>query len=252
MSRPTQPSWLVPEPFTDVPLGPLRPGKEAQIDLVERVGADGTACLLVNKRYVPRKVGAKGELEALGLQRASTFRHDVEYREGRQFRKTRDRRAVERMSSYGRQLLQSRWTGHEHQVMTTLWEAGMAVPYPVSYNEDVFVLQYLGASDGAAPQLARAGLGPDQVAAAAGQLESGLHAMVAAGWVHGDLSAYNLLWWDDQLWFIDFPQAVDLAANPQGVDFLHRDTLNIARWFNARGHPLDGEELFAELLGSWT
>ncbi len=248
MSRTTQPSWLIEEPYVEVPLGMLRPGKEAQIELVRRIGDNDASCLLVHKRYVPRKVGAKGELEAMGVQRASAFRHDVEYREGRQFRKTRDRRAVERMSSYGRQLLQSRWTGHEFQVMRVLWEAGVNVPYPVSYAEDIFILEYVGAEDGAAPQLARAKLDSRQLEVAAAQMVTGLEAIVATGWVHGDLSAYNLLWWDEQLWFIDFPQALDLAANPQGLNYLHRDVLNVSQWFSAKGLVLDGEDLFAQLL----
>lgn len=243
-----EPQWLVPEPSHDTPLGPLRQGKEAQIDLVRRTGADGSTCLLVHKRYLPRNVETKGELESLGVQRSSTFRHDVRYREGRQFRKTRDRRAVERMTAHGRQLLQARWTNHELTVMRALWDAGAAVPYPVSHADDVFVLQYLGDEDAAAPQLARARLTPAQLAEAAAQLVAGLELIAAAGWAHGDLSAYNLLWWEDRLWFIDFPQAVDLAANPQGLGFLHRDALNVARWFTAKGHPLDGEDLFARLL----
>ncbi|MFV0258523.1 MAG: hypothetical protein ACK5PP_08770 [Acidimicrobiales bacterium] len=133
------PDWLVTEPYTDHPVGPVRSGKEAQIDLIERVDASGEStrsCLLAVNRYLPRQVTAKGPLEQAGLQRASTFRHDVEYREGRQFRKSRDRRAIGRMTAYGKRLLQDRWTGHEYDVMSTLWQAGAPVPYPVSYEED--------------------------------------------------------------------------------------------------------------------
>ena len=244
------PEWLVGDPFVDIELGVLRTGKEAQVDLVERRGPDGRNCLLARKYYLPRTVAAKGQLEALGVQRASTFRNDVQYREGRQFRKSRDRRAVERMSAHGKRLLQSRWTDHEFQVMHRLWSAGVSVPYPVSFGDDRFVLEYLGSRDGAAPQLAEARLDGAALVAAAEQLVDGLATITAAGWAHGDLSAYNLLWWDEQLWFIDFPQAVDLAANPQGIDFLHRDVVNVCTWFTRRGYPIDPEEVFAELLGS--
>ena len=125
------PSWLVDEPFEEMNHGPVKSGKEAQIDLVERVGADGRRCLLARKRYIPRHVTSKGQLEAMGFQRSSAFRHDVQYREGRQFRKSHDRRAVERMSTYGKHLLQDRWTDHEFDVMRRLWEGGTNVPYPV-------------------------------------------------------------------------------------------------------------------------
>ena len=232
----------------------LRSGKEAQIDLVERIadpGDDGPArCLLARKRYLPRQVDQKGTLEHLGVQRASTFRHDVAYREGRQFRRSRERRAVERMSTYGKRLLQDRWTGHEHDVMRTLWDLGAPVPYPVTYGEDTFDLEYLGDDDGAAPQLNGARLDGAALLDAWEQVVDGLHRLTAAGWAHGDLSAYNLLWWRDRVWFIDFPQAVDLAANPQGISYLHRDVCNVVAWFERRGLDIDAEATFADVLGS--
>ncbi len=245
--RPT-PDWLIDEPYTDTDLGVLRSGKEAQISLIERTGPDGRTGLLARKRYLPRQVAPKGELEALGVQRASTFRNDVEYREGRQFRKSRDRRAVERMTAHGKRLLQSRWTGHEYETMETLWRAGLSVPYPIGYADDLFDLEYLGDRDGAAPQLRAARLDRAATEEAFQQLLDGLEIMVAEGIVHGDLSAYNLLWWDRRLWFIDFPQAVDLAANPQGIGYLHHDVTNICQWFASRGLEVDGEEVFAGLL----
>ncbi len=248
--RRPEPDWLVAEPWTDVNLGPIKSGKEAQIDLIERTGSDGRSCLLALKRYAPRKVTAKGQLEEAGFARASTFRHDVEYREGRQFRRTRDRRAVERMTTYGKRLLQSRWTDHEYVVTGRLWHHGVNVPYPVAYGDDEYLLEFIGDSSMAAPQLAQAHVEGDALAGAASQIIDGLHGMVRAGFVHGDLSAYNLLWWEERVWFIDLPQAVDLAANPQGLNYLHRDVTNVTAWLNRRGCDIDGEELFAELVAT--
>jgi RIO kinase 1 len=242
------PDWLIEEPYEDTDLGLLKSGKEAQVNLIERTAPDGRTCLVARKRYLPRHVTHKGALQELGVQRASTFRNDVEYREGRQFRKTRDRRAVERMSTYGKRLLQDRWTGHEHQIMTTLWKAGMSVPYPLGYGDDVFDLEYVGDRERAAPQLHAARLDTTELSDAFDQLIEGLRAMVSEGIAHGDLSAYNVLWWKHRLWFIDFPQAVDIAANPQGLNFLHADIVNICAWFARKGLAVDAEALFADLL----
>ena len=244
------PAWLVDDPVAEHDLGTLRSGKEAQIDVVERVGADGRTCLLARKRYLPRTVTAKGQLEALGVQRSSAFRHDVEYREGRQFRKTRDRRAVEAMTTYGKRLLQDRWLSHEFDVLRALHDAGCSVPLPVSFAGDVLLMQYLGDRTAAAPQLAAARLSADEVARAWHEVVDGLRRITAAGWAHGDLSAYNLLWWEGKVWFIDLPQAVDIAANPGGLAFLHRDVCNVARWFARRGIDDDPEEVFADLLSA--
>ena len=80
-------------------------------------------------------------------------------------------------------------------------------------------------------------------------------ALAATGHTHGDLSPYNLLVAPGvdgsphgQLVVIDLPQLVDVAANPQGVDFLHRDVLNVCTWFTRRGCDVDAEAVFAEVL----
>ena len=245
------PDWLVPEPYTDTDLGVLKTGKEAQVSLVERTGPTGQ-CLLARKLYLPRAVSDKGVLEAMGVQRASQFHNDVAYREGRQFRKSRDRRAVERMSTHGKALLQERWTNHEHDVMGVLWQAGARVPYPVRFADDRFDMEYVGDRAEAAPTLARLRPRGHVLEAIWDQLVDNLRRVVGAGFAHGDLSAYNLLWWDDELWLIDFPQAVDIAANPMGLDFLHRDVVNIATWFRRQGLDRDAEELFARLLAELT
>lgn len=244
----TPPNWLIAEPWTDVDLGVIKSGKEAQVNLVERTNDLGERCLIARKRYLPREVKDKGQLDAMGVQRSSTFVNDSRYREGRDFRKSRDKRAVERKSAYGKQLMQGMWTGQEHEIMTRLWHAGMQVPYPIAYADDVFDLEYIGDAQQAAPQLYSVRLGPAELATAFEQLVDGLRILTREGLVHGDLSAYNLLWWHGELWFIDFPQTIDLAVNLQGLDFLHRDIVNVCTWFQRKGHAVDPDEVFAELL----
>ena len=193
-------------PYTDVDHGVVKSAKEAQVDLVERIGDDGRSCLIA------------------------------------------ERRAIERMSTYGKKLLQDRWTGTEHEVMSKLWHAGVSVPYPIAFVDDVFDLEYVGSWEMAAAQLSAARLTPSQLADAFEQLLVGLRAITATGFAHGDLSAYNLLWWEERLWFIDFPQSIDIAADLPGFDFLHCDVLNVVDWFERRGLDVDAEEGFADLL----
>jgi RIO kinase 1 len=75
-----------------------------------------------------------------------------------------------------------------------------------------------------------------------------LRDLTANGVVHGDLSPYNLLVWQDRLFAIDLPQAVHPNRNPNGLDFLHRDVVNVLGWFARKGARVDPEALFAELL----
>jgi RIO kinase 1 len=244
------PEWVIDDLFNDEDLGVIATGKEGEVNLIERTELDtGRSVLLARKRYRPRTV-KKGELQALGFERAPTFRNDIVYRDGRNYgRRSRDRRAVESMTKYGKELAKSKWSGHEYDVMLAVWEAGGPVPFPVSNDEDSgFILEYIGDREQAAPRLAQARLSPPELRVAWDQLVEGLRAMLQAGWVHSDLSAYNALWWRDELWIIDLPQAVDLAISPHGFEFLHRDVCNVATWFSRHGVEVDPDALYGELL----
>jgi RIO kinase 1 len=244
------PEWIITEDFDDVDLGVIATGKEGEVGLVERTAHDGMRShLLARKRYRPRKVG-KGELQALGFERAPTFRNDITYRDGRNYgRRSRDRRAVEAMTGYGKELVKQKWLGHEFEVMRAVWEAGARVPFPIGYADDGgLLLEYIGDDVQAAPRLAQARLSKPDLVNAWSQLRENVRIVAETGYVHADLSAYNALWWKGELWLIDFPQAVDLVQSPHGFEFLHRDALNVGTWFSSKGVDADGEALFAELV----
>lgn len=244
------PAWLTDDqtPFTDEVLGLLKTGKEAEVFVIERCSLDGThRALLAHKRYRPTKVG-KGEIEGLGFARSRTFTNDVLYHEGRRLRYSRDQRAVERMTDYGKRLLAERWPGQELETLERVHAAGVTVPYPVCFTGDGMLMQLIGDETGAAPRLVNARLDPHELASAHGQLLEELSALTRAGLVHADLSPFNVLWWHDRAWLIDFPQAVDLVTNPHGFDMLHHDVVTMCRWFSRRGIDTDPEELFAYLV----
>lgn len=77
-----------------------------------------------------------------------------------------------------------------------------------------------------------------------------MRVFATAGFAHGDLSAYNLLVHEGCVRVIDLPQIVDVIANPQGLDLLHRDCVNVCDWFTRRRVQCDAEALFADLLGT--
>jgi RIO kinase 1 len=244
------PTWLTDgrTPVVDEVLGLLKTGKEAEVFIVERRSPDGRRrALLAHKRYRPTKVG-KGEIEGLGFTRARTFTNDVVYHEGRRLRYSRDQRAVERMTDYGKRLLGERWLGQELDALRRAHAAGVTVPYPVELTGDGMLMQLVGDEDGAAPRLVNARLTQAELARAHAQLVGELAALTQAGLVHADLSPFNCLWWADRVWLIDFPQSVDLVGNPHGFELLHHDVVTMCTWFARQGLPSDPDELFASLL----
>lgn len=247
-SRASSFAWPDGEPYEDVERGTLKSGKEAEIFLVERRFASGPR-LLAHKRYRPR-YPAKGELREQGFSNATTYRGDATYKAG-WFLATRDRRALDagNRSRYGHELAARLWPAQEWSMLRRAWEAQVSVPYPVERTDDGLLMEFIGDAEQAAPKLAGARLSAAEVASAWEQLVANLRALTAAGLVHADLSAYNLLWWEGRLIVIDLPQAVEFTTNTDAFELLHRDVANVGDWFTKRGLAVDVESVYAELVG---
>ena len=57
-----------------------------------------------------------------------------------------------------------------------------------------------------------------------------------------------MLVWDGRLFLIDFPQAVDPIAHPEGLRLLQRDVTNLCDWGRRHGVACDPGELCAEVM----
>jgi hypothetical protein len=74
------------------------------------------------------------------------------------------------------------------------------------------------------------------------------HVMTHEGVVHGDLSPYNVLVWNDVLVFIDFPQAVDpQEPRRRAAPARHQPPRLVAR----KGVDIDPDAIFRDPLGSF-
>lgn len=218
------PRWLVTElAATDIELGIVKTGKEADVFLLRR-GVPGTSrsCLLAAKRYR----SAEHRL----------FHRDSEYLEGRRVRESRDGRAMANRTAVGRQMIALQWANAEFAALCQFYAAGVAVPYPVQVLGTELLMEFIGEPDGtAAPRLAETGLRGGSLTDLWRQLVQSMVSLAQLGLAHGDLSAYNLLVHRGRLIMIDTPQVVDVIANPRGGDFLDRDAANVGKWFAARG-----------------
>jgi len=229
------PNWVPTSPAaTDADLGVFKTGKEADVSLIRRTYADDSV-LLAAKQYRDAQ--------------HRMFHRDAGYLEGRRMRKSRETRAVETRTAFGRELIAGQWAAAEFAVLSRLWSAGAAVPYPVQLLGTQLMMQFIGDADGvAAPRLAQLRPSLDETAQLYAQLRDVLGVLADAGYTHGDLSAYNVLVHHGRLVLIDLPQSVDLVGNPQGFNFLRRDCDNICSWFQARGVAADPQLLFDDLL----
>ena len=232
-----RPPWIVTSAGAiDTELGILKTGKEADVFLIERAVPDDPAqrTLLAAKRY--------------RTSQHRTFHRSSIYTEGRRTRNSRDARATEKKSLYGREVAAAEWSFAEFEALRRAWELGAPVPYPVQVNGTELLMEFIGTGAVAAPRLAQVRGDRDELTDLFRQVVELMHIFAAAGFAHGDLSPYNLLVHEGRVRVIDLPQIVDVIANPQGFDLLHRDCVNVCDWFTRHRVDADAEALFAELV----
>lgn len=171
------------------------------------------------------------------------FRNDAVYRAGRFVRDTRLRRALANKSRAGRQYQFNSWVVAEYTTLRALHAAGASVPRPVAQAANAILMEYIGDAAGAAPPLQRVKLEPQEAHRLFEVLLREVERWLYCNYIHGDLSAYNILYWRGRLTVIDFPQAVDPRSNPHGYALLLRDVEHVAYYFARSGVPTDATGL---------
>jgi RIO kinase 1 len=184
-----------------------------------------------------------------------TLRNDARYRAGRAVLDSdgivvhddRLLRAVRKKTEFGRELAHTSWLSHEFQTLQLLYQAGAAVPRPLDQSENTILMAYLGEEMTPAPTLHQVRLAPDEAQRLFQRLMVNVELMMAHNRVHGDLSAYNVLYWDGEFWMIDFPQAIDPWVNPDAAQILQRDVTRLCAYFAPYGIKSDPGALAEDL-----
>jgi len=175
------------------------------------------------------------------------FKNDAIYQEGRVILDKRLRRAVAKKTRAGRGCQSALWVDSEFTTLKTLHAAGADVPKPYAQSGDAILMEYIGDADMAAPPLRHVRLQPDQARELFNLLMSNIELWLSCNCVHGDLSAFNVLYWRGAAKVIDFPQAVDPRMNRNAFELLLRDITNICSHFEQYGIAEDSYRLAREL-----
>ena len=204
---------LVEDGLIDDVLSRLMSGKEADIFVV-RCG-EHIRCAKVYKDAAKR-----------------SFKKAAQYQEGRKVRGGRQARAMEKRSSYGRQLEEKIWQNAEVDALSALANANVRVPNTFGCVDGVLLMELVtDAAGDVAPRLGEVTMSEQQAMEDHALMMHYIKLMLCAGIVHGDLSEFNVLVDDQGPVIIDLPQAVNAAANNSAQAMFARDVNNMRRYY---------------------
>ncbi len=218
----------------------VKGGKEASVYQCGS-GVEVDAPLVAAKVYRPRSL--------------RNLKNDQQYRVGRvdlgedgnALVKSGDVHAIAKRSSYGEGLRHQSWIAYEFKTLELLYEAGVDVPKPYAMEKNAILMGYVGDIDTSAPALSTVALELDEARSLYDRAVRNIDLMLTHNRIHGDLSAYNILYWEGDITLIDFPQVVLPEANPASWTIFLRDVTRICQYFSSQGVDCDGRKLAAEL-----
>ncbi len=234
-------SFYDQELISDV-LALVKGGKEASVYRCVAHPRTGVE-LLAAKVYRPRKF--------------RNLRNDNMYREGREILKADGRaakksdhrlmRAIGKKTTFGVQVQHTSWLMHEFTSLDRLYQAGAAVPRPIAASENAILMSYHGDVRRAAPTLSEISLEAEEAEPLFREILRNIEVMLQHGLIHGDLSAYNILYWEGKITLIDFPQVTNSYTNSSAYAILQRDIARVCEYFGRQGVQRDPQALLEKL-----
>jgi RIO kinase 1 len=123
------------------------------------------------------------------------------------------------------------WARKEFKNLHSAFQSNVRVPKPVVVKNNVLVMEFIGKEGVPAPLLKD--LPPENPDSMYKELLNQINSLyVKAKLVHGDLSEYNIMNYDEKPVLFDLSQAVSVE-HPMANEFLKRD-LNQVNWFFSR------------------
>ncbi|MBI1921572.1 MAG: serine protein kinase RIO [Geobacter sp.] len=204
--------------------------------LVHNGLVDEVVCQLMSGKeaevYVVRSMG---ELRCAKVYKDAdhrSFSRQTQYQEGRKVKNSRQARALEKHTKYGRKEQEGAWQNAEVNALHQLAAAGVRVPQVFSCVGGILLMELVVDENGNnAPRLNDVKLTGAQAREYHRVLIAQIVLMLCAGLVHGDLSEYNVLLGSDGPVIIDLPQAIDAAGNNNAASMLQRDVANMTAYF---------------------
>jgi RIO kinase 1 len=142
---------------------------------------------------------------------------------------------------------QTSWIMHEFTVLRELHAQGGDVPKPIEHAPQALLMEFIGDGMEASPTLNDVVLESSEARQLFERVVFNIELLLGLGWVHGDLSAYNILYQQGRIVLIDFPQVVHCRNNPKARSLFERDVQRVAEYFSSDDFPIDHQQVARQL-----
>ena len=218
----------------------VKGGKEASVYQC-RGGASISSSFAAVKVYRPRSL--------------RNLRNDHLYRQGRpdldgEGRIIFDDRmlhAMEKKTQFGKELLHQSWVAYEFTSLQNLFAAGADVPEPFHMANNAILMEYIGTETSAAPALSEIRLERSEARSLLDRVLENIQILLHHERIHGDLSAYNILYQEGRIALIDFPQVISPRINRNAYQIFCRDVERVCAYFKQQGVKADAAGLANDL-----
>jgi RIO kinase 1 len=220
----------------------VKGGKEASVYLCKS-GVAVDVPLLAAKIYRPRML--------------RNLKNDQQYRTGRSDLDESGNviiddgtlHAMKKRTAFGEEVRHQSWIAYEFTTLEVLHEAGADVPKPYAMEKNAILMGFVGDLSNSAPALNSINLELDEARLLYERVVRNIDLMLTHGRIHGDLSAYNILYWNGDITLIDFPQVVLPESNPASWNIFLRDVTRVCQYFSAQGVQCNARKFAVDL---WT
>ena len=127
------------------------------------------------------------------------------------------------------------WAEKEFRNLKRIQQVGIKCPEPICIKENILVMEFIGENGIAAKRLKNVVLESNEVSEVYLKILNMMRILfVKARLVHGDLSEFNLLYFENEIIMIDVSQSIE-DNHPMAIEFLKRDIYNMNYYFKNLG-----------------
>jgi len=128
------------------------------------------------------------------------------------------------------------WAQREYRNLMIASQAGANVPTPYAVKDNVLVMELIGRKNKPAPRLKD--MPPDNPKKFSNELIKNIKIFYKKGFIHGDLSEYNILNYKEKPYIIDLSHGTKLDY-PNAKELFEKDIKNIENYFSKHHITLD-------------